>query len=172
TAPPGPPAPATPPPSTTAPAATPPSTTAPATTPPSTTAPATTPPSTTAPAATLPSTTAPAATRPSTTAPVATPAAPPLASKAADPASEPPTRGELIVSTTSDSWVAITDAKGRRLWSGTLKKGKTVGVTGSPPYALLIGNAPAVTLSFRGNSVDVQSHTLSGVARLSVGVSP
>ena len=85
---------------------------------------------------------------------------------------ELPTGGELVVNTTRDSWVDIKDARGQRLWSGTLKKGKTVAVTGRPPYDLLIGNAPGVTLSFRGNSVDVQSHALSGVARLSVGESP
>ncbi len=125
-------------------------------------------------AATPSAATPPAATPPVATPPAATPpaATPPAAAKASDPAPELPTRGELVVNTTRDSWVDIKDARGQRLWSGTLKKGKTVAVTGRPPYALLIGNAPGVTLSFRGNSVDVQSHALSGVARLSVGESP
>ena len=133
------------------------------------------PPSAATPSAATPSAaTPPAATPPVATPPAATPpaATPPAAAKASDPAPELPTRGELVVNTTRDSWVDIKDARGQRLWSGTLKKGKTVAVTGRPPYALLIGNAPGVTLSFRGNSVDVQSHALSGVARLSVGESP
>jgi cytoskeleton protein RodZ len=135
---------------------------------------AATPSAATPPAATPSAATPPAATPPAATPPAATPPAvtPPAAAKAPDPAPELPTQGELVVNTTRDSWVDIKDARGQRLWSGTLKKGKTVAVTGRPPYALLIGNAPGVTLSFRGNPVDVQSHALSGVARLSVGESP
>ena len=143
--------------------------------PPSAATPSAATPSAATPSAATPSAaTPPAATPPVATPPAATPpaATPPAAAKASDPAPELPTRGELVVNTTRDSWVDIKDARGQRLWSGTLKKGKTVAVTGRPPYALLIGNAPGVTLSFRGNSVDVQSHALSGVARLSVGESP
>ena len=127
------------------------------------------------PSAATPSAVTPSAVTPSAvTPPAVTPPAvtPPAAAKAPDPVPGLPTRGDLVVNTTRDSWVDIKDARGQRLWSGTLKKGKTVAVTGRPPYALLIGNAPGVTLSFRGNPVDVQSHALSGVARLSVGESP
>ena len=125
-------------------------------------------------AATPSAATSSAATSSAATSSAATASAvtPPAATRAPDPVPELPTGGELVVNTTRDSWVDIKDARGQRLWSGTLKKGKTVAVTGRPPYALLIGNAPGVTLSFRGNSVDVQSHALSGVARLSVGESP
>ena len=140
---------------------------------------AATPSGATSPAATSPAATSSAATSSAAAASAATSSAatasavtPPAATRAPDPVPELPTGGELVVNTTRDSWVDIKDARGQRLWSGTLKKGKTVAVTGRPPYALLIGNAPGVTLSFRGNSVDVQSHALSGVARLSVGESP
>ena len=143
------------------------------------TSPAATSPAATSPAATSPAATSSAATSSAAAASAATSSAatasavtPPAATRAPDPVPELPTGGELVVNTTRDSWVDIKDARGQRLWSGTLKKGKTVAVTGRPPYALLIGNAPGVTLSFRGNSVDVQSHALSGVARLSVGESP
>ncbi len=170
-------------------AATPSAATSPAATSPAATSPAATSPAATSPAATSPAATSSAATSSAAAASAATSSAaaasaatssaatasavtPPAATRAPDPVPELPTGGELVVNTTRDSWVDIKDARGQRLWSGTLKKGKTVAVTGRPPYALLIGNAPGVTLSFRGNSVDVQSHALSGVARLSVGESP
>ena len=170
-------------------AATPSGATSPAATSPAATSPAATSPAATSPAATSPAATSSAATSSAAAASAATSSAaaasaatssaatasavtPPAATRAPDPVPELPTGGELVVNTTRDSWVDIKDARGQRLWSGTLKKGKTVAVTGRPPYALLIGNAPGVTLSFRGNSVDVQSHALSGVARLSVGESP
>ncbi len=160
-------------------AATPSGATSPAATSPAATSPAATSPAATSSAATSSAAAASAATSSAAAASAATSSAatasavtPPAATRAPDPVPELPTGGELVVNTTRDSWVDIKDARGQRLWSGTLKKGKTVAVTGRPPYALLIGNAPGVTLSFRGNSVDVQSHALSGVARLSVGESP
>ena len=150
-------------------AATPSAVTPSAVTPSAVTPPAVTPSAVTPSAVTPSAVTPPAVTPPAVTPPAVTP---PAAAKAPDPVPGLPTRGDLVVNTTRDSWVDIKDARGQRLWSGTLKKGKTVAVTGRPPYALLIGNAPGVTLSFRGNPVDVQSHALSGVARLSVGESP
>ncbi len=155
-------------------AATPSGATSPAATSPAATSPAATSSAATSSAAAASAATSSAAAASAATSSAATASAvtPPAATRAPDPVPELPTGGELVVNTTRDSWVDIKDARGQRLWSGTLKKGKTVAVTGRPPYALLIGNAPGVTLSFRGNSVDVQSHALSGVARLSVGESP
>lgn len=104
---------------------------------------------------------APAATAPpaDAAAAVATPAT---------PAAPAPT-GELVLVAKRDSWVEITDLNRSRLHFGLIKGGEQVAVTGKPPYDLVIGNAPAVTLTFRGQPVDVNARAVNGVARMAVG---
>ncbi len=50
-----------------------------------------------------------------------------------------------------------------------LKPGQRVGVTGKPPYDLVIGNSSAVAATFRGAAVDVRARAVNGVARFSLG---
>ncbi len=100
-----------------------------------------------------------------------TPATPPDAA-AADTAQAPPpaaVKGELILAAERDSWIEITDLNRSRLYFGLIKGGERIGVSGKPPYDLVIGNASAVTLTFRGAAVDVRRHAINGVARMAVG---
>lgn len=69
----------------------------------------------------------------------------------------------------SESWVEVSDVAGKRLFLGMLKPGQRVGVTGKPPYDLVIGNSSAVAASFRGVAVDVRARAVNGVARFSLG---
>ncbi len=88
------------------------------------------------------------------------------------PAEQAPVKGELVLAAARDSWVEITDLNRSRLFFGLVKGGQRIGVSGRPPYDLVIGNAPAVSLSFRGATVDVAAHAINGVARMSVGDLP
>lgn len=81
----------------------------------------------------------------------------------------PAPSGELVLVAKRDSWVEITDLNRARLHFGLIKGGGQVAVTGKPPYDLVIGNAPAVTVTFRGSAVDVNAHAVNGVARMAVG---
>jgi cytoskeleton protein RodZ len=77
--------------------------------------------------------------------------------------------GELILAAERDSWIEITDLNRSRLYFGLIKGGERIGVSGKPPYDLVIGNAPAVTATFRGAAVDVRRHAINGVTRMAVG---
>ena len=78
-------------------------------------------------------------------------------------------QGELVLTAKRDSWVEVTDLDRSRLHFGLIKGGEQVAVTGKPPYDLVIGNAPAVTVTFRGAAVDVNARAINGVARMAVG---
>jgi cytoskeleton protein RodZ len=77
--------------------------------------------------------------------------------------------GELVLAAARDSWVEVTDLNRTRLHFGLIKGGERVAVTGKAPYDLVIGNAPAVTVNFRGAAVDVGAYAINGVARMAVG---
>ncbi|MEP6656168.1 MAG: RodZ family helix-turn-helix domain-containing protein [Betaproteobacteria bacterium] len=66
------------------------------------------------------------------------------------------------------SWVEITDGSGRVVISQTLPGGETRAVPGAPPFDVVIGNAPNVVLSFRGQPIDLGPHTRQNVARLTL----
>ena len=122
----------------------------------------------------------PAASMPAAT--VATPLALPAASSvAAAPAlietvhSAPPpslagsasaTAGVLAVRTTAESWVVVQDARGQSLLSRTVQPGETVGLDGTLPLRLTIGNAAVTQLTFRGQPVDLTPSTRDNIARL------
>lgn len=108
--------------------------------------------------------------------PAGTPAAPP-----AEPAGEtvfsapPPAAaggGEapaarLVQLATSDaSWIEVRDARDRVLLSRTVQPGESVGLDGTLPLRLTIGNAGATELTFRGQPVDLAPRTRDNVARV------
>jgi cytoskeleton protein RodZ len=116
-----------------------------------------------------------AAGTPATT-PATTPAAPP-----AEPAGEtvfsapPPAAaggGEapaarlVQLATSEASWIEVRDARDRVLLSRTVQPGERVGLDGTPPLRLTIGNAGATELSFRGQPVDLAPRTRDNVARV------
>ncbi|MEP7206708.1 MAG: RodZ domain-containing protein [Casimicrobiaceae bacterium] len=100
-----------------------------------------------------PASTAPASTAPASTAPVA--------------GSE-----SLGVVVRAPAWVEIKDAAGRTLVAQTVATGQRPSFSGTPPFELVIGNASAVTLTFRGAPVDLAPHVRGGVARLRLPVAP
>ncbi len=64
------------------------------------------------------------------------------------------------------SWVEVRDARGATLLSRTVSPGEQVGLNGAPPLALVVGNAAATELVFRGRAVDLAGRSRDNVARL------
>lgn len=106
-------------------------------------------------------------------------AASPVAATAADPAFPPssasaPTglsagvtpTGILQLHAKLGSWVEVQDAQGQVLLSRHLKEGEHIGVDGTLPLRVTIGNATGTAVSFRGQPVDLGPNTLGNVARL------
>ena len=84
--------------------------------------------------------------------------------------SEPvPQLSTLVLRFADDSWVEINDAQGERLYMDVAKAGQTKTVAGEPPFKMLFGNAPAVTLEYNGEIYDHSMHNSKGVARFSLG---
>ncbi len=92
----------------------------------------------------------------------------PVASAASSAASTPVTSAgsALVINVTASSWIEVRDASGRRLLSRHVTPGETVGVDGTAPLALKIGNVAGVSMSYKGQSVDLQPYARNNVARL------
>lgn len=68
----------------------------------------------------------------------------------------------------ADSWLAVTDANGKRLAWETIKAGSTRQLQGVPPLKVVLGNAAAVRISFQGDPFDPSPYTIGRMARFSV----
>jgi cytoskeleton protein RodZ len=89
-----------------------------------------------------------------------------VASAAAAAGEASAVQGLLILRATEASWIEVVDAGGRNLLSRTVQAGEAVGLDGSPPLRLTIGNAGATQVSFRGEPVALEPHTRDNIARL------
>lgn len=102
----------------------------------------------------------------------AAPAAVPVPSAPAGPASAAPAPAvagaALRFTFEQDSWVEVRDHNGKIVFSQLGTAGTERDVGGQGPFSLVIGNAPGVRLSLRGQPVDLASHTQGNVARLTV----
>jgi cytoskeleton protein RodZ len=83
------------------------------------------------------------------------------------PASAEAAPAGLVQLRASDaSWVEARDAGGQLLLSRTVLPGESVGLNGALPMRLVIGNAGATELGFRGRPVDLTPLTRDNVARV------
>jgi cytoskeleton protein RodZ len=80
-------------------------------------------------------------------------------------ASESPA-GLLMLRATAPSWVDVQDARGQSLLSRTLQAGETVGLDGSLPLRVKVGNVAGTEVYFRGQAVDMASAARDNTARL------
>ena len=71
----------------------------------------------------------------------------------------------LQLRVTEASWIEVRDARGTMLLSRTVSPGEQVGLNGAEPLALVVGNAAASELVFRGRAVDLASRSRDNVAR-------
>lgn len=76
---------------------------------------------------------------------------------------------DIIINSSADAWIEILDADGARLYYNLVRPGNEVRITGKRPYALVIGNAPAVRLSFAGKTVDLAPLARDGVVKTTLG---
>jgi len=74
--------------------------------------------------------------------------------------------GLVQLRTVDASWIDVRDAGGQVLLSRTVMPGESVGLDGALPLRLVVGNAAATELGFRGQPVDLAPHTRDNVARL------
>jgi cytoskeleton protein RodZ len=98
--------------------------------------------------------------------------APPVAAVAASAAAGPaapalaPPAGLVLLRSGEASWVEARDARGEVLLSRTVLPGESVGLNGTLPIKLVIGNASGTELAFRGKPVDLLPLTRDNVARV------
>lgn len=75
----------------------------------------------------------------------------------------------LTVTYRGDCWTEITDASGRRLFFDLGKEGRTVELSGDPPFNVLFGNADNVSLKVNGADYAVAATDRRGrTARLTI----
>ncbi len=72
----------------------------------------------------------------------------------------------LVVRYEGPSWTEIRDSAGRMLISRLVDADSVEPFDGAPPFSIVIGNARAVTLVYRGQPVDLAPYTRLNVARL------
>ncbi|NOY73883.1 MAG: helix-turn-helix domain-containing protein [Gammaproteobacteria bacterium] len=77
--------------------------------------------------------------------------------------------GVMTLHFSSDSWAEVYDAEQARLVSRIGKAGSTATIEGVPPFSLVLGFAPGVSVKYNGENVDVLSRTQGNVARLQIG---
>ncbi len=80
-------------------------------------------------------------------------------------ATAPAVPGQLQLRVREASWIEVRDARGNSLLSRTVSPGEQVGLDGAMPLALVIGNAAATDLVFRGKPVDLAARSRDNVAR-------
>jgi cytoskeleton protein RodZ len=72
----------------------------------------------------------------------------------------------LVLRASEASWVDVQDASGAPLLSRTLQPGEAVGLEGTLPLKVRIGNAAGTQVVFRGQALDLTAATRENVARL------
>jgi cytoskeleton protein RodZ len=127
----------------------------------------------TPPAAASPSAPAPAAApEPASpaTASVATASPAPAAAPAPAPPAESvaPAGNALKFSFRQASWVEVRDRSGEVVFSQLCPAGTTREVEGKAPFAVVVGNASQVSLSYKGKAVDLSKRSKDEVARVTV----
>ncbi|MCT4707168.1 cytoskeleton protein RodZ [Enterobacteriaceae bacterium H11S18] len=75
----------------------------------------------------------------------------------------------LVMNFNADCWLEVTDATGKKLFSGMQRKDGNLNLVGQAPYKLKIGAPAAVQIQFQGKPVDLSRFIrTSQVARLTV----
>ncbi|WP_310607399.1 cytoskeleton protein RodZ [Buttiauxella brennerae] len=75
----------------------------------------------------------------------------------------------LVMNFNADCWLEVTDATGKKLFSGMQRKDGNLNLAGQAPYKLKIGAPAAVQIQFQGKPVDLSRFIrTSQVARLTV----
>jgi len=76
---------------------------------------------------------------------------------------------ELSIHYTEDSWVDIRDATGKPIIRKLGKAGRSSTVSGIPPFEVLLGYSPGVSIELDGKSYDLSPYSEKRVARFVLG---
>ena len=88
---------------------------------------------------------------------------------ATNPATATADPNALVMNFNADCWLEVTDATGKKLFSGMQSKDGSLNLAGQAPYKLKIGAPAAVQIQFQGKPVDLSRFIrTSQVARLTV----
>ncbi|MBL8305954.1 MAG: DUF4115 domain-containing protein [Rubrivivax sp.] len=97
--------------------------------------------------------------------PAAAPAVPGVAASPSVPNASALPAGELVFQCESRSWVEVVDARGRILVSRTNEAGESLGMDGLAPLQVVVGNAAATRVSYKGKPVELDARARDNVAR-------
>lgn len=76
----------------------------------------------------------------------------------------------LVMNFNADCWLEVTDASGKKLFSGLQRSGGKLSLSGQAPYRLKIGAPAAVQVQYQNQPVDLSRFIRNNqVARLTVG---
>lgn len=104
-----------------------------------------------------------------TTAPAATGDTASLPTDQAGVATSAVDQNALVMNFTADCWLEVTDATGKKLFSGMQRKDGNLNLTGQAPYKLKIGAPAAVQIQYQGKPVDLSRFIRTNqVARLTL----
>ncbi|WP_413727857.1 cytoskeleton protein RodZ [Sodalis sp. RH19] len=93
----------------------------------------------------------------------------PAESQPAPAPSDTTAGGGLVMNFTADCWLEVSDASGKKLFSGTQRSGGKLNLAGQAPYKLKIGAPAAVQIEFQGKPVDLSRYVRSNqVARFTI----
>jgi len=112
---------------------------------------------------------------PSPPAPAApAPAAPPAATPAGRPPPEPghgstSAPATLALDYRAASWTEVYDARGRLVYR-QVEAGERLVLHGVPPFRVVLGYAPGVSITYNGALFDPSAHTRNDVARFRLGI--
>lgn len=75
----------------------------------------------------------------------------------------------LAFAFSDECWVEVRDASGAVVHANLAKAGETLSVVGEAPFSVMLGNARAASLSYKGELVSVNARPGQRTARLTVG---
>lgn len=97
-------------------------------------------------------------------------AAPPVASAQAAPPAQANPSATLALHFVDNSWVEVTDATGAQVFYALGEAGETRTVQGEPPFKVLLGYSPGVSIEYNGVAFDQSRFaSRSNVARFTIG---
>ncbi|XXD08631.1 cytoskeleton protein RodZ [Klebsiella sp. R445] len=80
---------------------------------------------------------------------------------------------DLVLNFSADCWLEVSDATGKKLFSGLQRKGGNLNLSGQAPYKLKIGAPAAVQIQYLGKPVDLSRFIRTNqVARLTLSAEP
>ena len=101
-------------------------------------------------------------------APATTPASP-LPTDQANVTNPAAAAQDLVMNFSADCWLEVSDATGKKLFSGLQRKGGNLNLSGQAPYKLKIGAPAAVEIQYLGKPVDLSRFIRTNqVARLTL----